>query len=335
MPSHEFINSTSLPILIAIILQSIIKYIMCISTIIINIFLITSLILIKRLRTTQNILLINVCFSCIFFSLATIISVSVTISVVHTKHVNSYWCQFAGFLVLSSAHCLMFSYTLVAFVRFLTIIYPFNKRISSIHYIKIYLVIKWILAFVLVSISLILPNQQIMFQSKPKMCTLNQQSPLLPIYFSTAYIIPFILISIMNLVTYLNVIRPRQKQLLSRARLSRLDRRKRRNLRLLRQFSFFTIIFLLGWTPFIIIELFDKNGKLPDIIYMSVLLLPLMCILIDSNAILYWNKTIRHQIQVWWQEFRKKNEIDNPQVRTDTNDDESATININAYVSIV
>ncbi|CAF1206339.1 unnamed protein product [Rotaria magnacalcarata] len=333
MEPHEVIDSISLSVLISIILKSSIKYIICLCIIIINILLITSLLLVKRLRTAQNLLLINVCFACIFFSIACILSISLTISIIYTKLVNPYVCQFTGFLILSSSHGLMFSYTLVAFVRFLTIIYPFNKKISSNHYIKMYLIIKWILAFLLPTVSLILPKQQIIFQSKAQMCTISQQSPLLYIYFSTAFIIPFILISLMNLVTYLNVTRSRQMHLLSRTKQSRLNRRKLRNVRLLRQFSFFTIIFLIGWTPFIIIEVFDKRGNIPDIFYLFTLLLPLICILIDSNAILYWNKTIHHQIQLWWQSLIKKTEIINYETNISKHDHKIISINTNADIS--
>jgi len=207
----------------------------------------------------------------------------------------------------------MFSYTLVTFVRFLTIIYPFNKKITSIKYIKIYLLLKWILAFLLPGISLILPNQQIIFQPKAKFCTIEQKSPILFISFCTGYIIPLILISLMNLVTYLNVTRSRQVSVLSQSKLSRLNKRKRRNVRLLRQFSLFTIIFLFGWTPFILIEVIDKDEKLSDSFYLFTLILPSICILIDSTVILYWNKTIYHQIQLWWKTLIRKTQINNHQ----------------------
>ncbi|CAF2429014.1 unnamed protein product [Rotaria sp. Silwood2] len=336
MSSHEGIGSISVPILISIILKSISTYIICLCIIIINILLIASLTLIKRLRTAQNLLLINVCFACIYFSLSCIFSVSFTISIVNTKNVNSYLCQFIGFLVMSSSHCVMLSYTLVTFVRFLTIIYPFNKKITTIYYIKSYLISIWMLAFVLPGITLILPKQQIIFQSKAKMCTINQQSSLLFMYFCTGYIIPFILISLMNLVTYLNVTHSRQVPFLSRTRQCRLNRRKRRNLRLLRQFSFFTIIFLLGWTPFITIEVFDKKEKLPDIFYLFTLILPSISILIDSNAILYWNKTIHHQIQLWWQSFiKKKTQIINHERNNHTLDHDILPIGTNANISTI
>ncbi|CAF1175671.1 unnamed protein product [Rotaria sordida] len=336
MSSYGVISSISIPILISIILKSIITYIIGLCIIIINILLIASLTRIKRLRTTQNLLLINVCCACIYFSLSCIVSVSLTMCILNTKNINSYLCQFIGFLVISSTHSVMLSYTLVTFIRFLTIIYPFNRKITKIHYIKNCLISKWILAIFLPGISLILPNQQIIFQSKAKICTINQQSPLLFIYFCTGYIIPFVLISLMNLVTYLNVTYSRQIPFLSRMKQCRLNRRKRRNLRLLRQFSFFTIIFLLGWTPFIIIEIFDKEGKLPDIFYLFTLILPLICILIDSTAILYWNKTIHHQIQLWWQSLIKKRpQIINHERNNYTTNHDSFSIDRNANMSSV
>jgi hypothetical protein len=321
MPSHEVIDPISVSVFISIILKCIIETIVCLCIIILNILLIASLLYIKRLRTTQNLLLINVSFACILFSLSCIISISLTISVLYTKHINSYVCQFIGFIVVSSCHCLLFSYTLVTFIRFLTIIYPFNRKITTIYYIKIYLILKWILAFLLSGISLILPNQQIIFQSKAKICTVSQQSPLLFIYFCTGYIIPISLISLMNLITYINVTRSGHILCLSRSKLSRLNKRRRRNLRLLRQFSLFTVLFIFGWTPFVIIEVSDRSGKLSDVYYLFTLLLPSICILIDSNAILYWNKTARNQIQLWWQSLINKTQVLNHDITShDTNE---------------
>jgi hypothetical protein len=117
----------------------------------------------------------------------------------------------------------------------------------------------------------------------------------------------------MNLITYLNVTRSRQVSVLSQTKLSRLNKRKRRNVRLLRQFSLFTIIFLFGWTPFILIEVIDKDEKLSDSFYLFTLVLPSICILIDSTVILYWNKTIYHQIQLWWKTLIRKIQINNHQ----------------------
>ncbi|CAF0882079.1 unnamed protein product [Adineta steineri] len=311
MGSYQTVNSVSLSILINIIIKCIIESLVCFCTIVLNILIITSLLGIKRLRTTQHFLLINVSFACIFFSLSCIISISLTMSTLYSKTINSYICQLIGFIVISSCHCLMFSYTLVTFIRFLTIIYPFNKKITSIQYIKIYLIIKWILAFILPGISLILPNQQIIFQPKARLCTISQQSPILFISFCTGYIIPLILISSMNLITYINVACSRQILGLSQTKLTRLNKRKRRNLRLLRQFSLFTIIFLFGWTPFILIEVIDKEEKLSDIFYLYTLILPSICILIDSSVILHWNKTIYQQIQLWKQILLRKTEIIN------------------------
>ncbi|UJR38132.1 hypothetical protein I4U23_030811 [Adineta vaga] len=308
MSSHPFIGSISSSVRLSVILKCIIESLVCFYAILINILIIISLLYIKRLRTTQNLLLINVSFACILFSVSCLLSISLTISILYFKTIPSFACQFIGFIVISSCHCLMFSYTLVTFVRFLTIIYPFNRKITSIQSIKIYLLFKWILAFLLPGISLILPKQQIIFQPKAKICTINQQSPILFITFCTGYIIPLILISLMNLITYINVTRSRQILGLSQTKLSRLNKRKRRNLRLLRQFSLFTVIFLLGWTPFIIIEVIDKEEKFSDAYYLFTLILPSICVLIDSHVILYWNKTIRHQIGVWWRILIRKSE---------------------------
>ena len=79
-----------IPVFISIVLKCIIETTVCLCVIIINILLIVSLIYIKRLRTTQNLLLINVSFACIVFSLSCIMSTSLTISVVYTKQYNSY-----------------------------------------------------------------------------------------------------------------------------------------------------------------------------------------------------------------------------------------------------
>lgn len=329
MSLYETIDPISDSILISIILKNIIESIVCISTIIINIILITSVAFIKRLHTTQNLLLINVCFACILFSLSCIGSISLTIYIVHTKIINPYICQFIGVLIILSSHGVMFSYTLVTFVRFLTIIYPFNKKINSIRYIKIYLISMWTLPFLLSGISLIIPSQRITFQTKAKLCIHKQRSPLLFIYFCTSYIIPFLSISLMNLTTYLNVVKSRQMHLLSRSKLSRFNRRKRRNLRLLRQFSFFSIIFLLGWTPFIIVEVFDKQEKLPDILYLFTLILPSICLLIDSHAILYWNKTIHNEIQLWRPFSRRNNKIINHERNNDKVKQDSESISTN------
>ena len=310
MLSDYLLDSIPLSTLISIVLKSVIESIICLCTIVINVLLIASLLRLKYFRITQNLLLINVCFACILFSLSCVISVTLTMSVLYTKTINSYLCQFVGFLVILSCHCLMLSYTLIAFARFLTVISPFNKKIVSIHYIKVYLILKWSLAFLLSATSLIFHHQQITFQTKAKICTLKQQSPILLTYFCTGYIVPVILITLMNLVTYLNVIRARSTSSLTQTRLFCLNRRKRRNLRLLRQFSLFTIIFFLGWTPFILIEIFDKQEGLPDIIYLFALSLPSTCVFIDSNAMLYWNKTAHRQIRLWWRSLIKKVSID-------------------------
>ena len=324
MPLNQVIGPISSSILISIIIKCIIESIACLCIIIINGLLIASLLYIKRLRTTQNLLLINVSFACIFFSLSCILSISLTIYTIYSKSVNSYICQLIGFTVILSCHSLMFSYTLVAFVRFLTIICPFNKKFTTLKSIQIFLILKWMLAFIVSSIILILPNKQITFQSKAKMCIINQQSPVLFSYFCTGYIIPFMLISLMNLITFVNVIHSRQISYLSRTRLSHLNKRKRRNLCLLRQFSFFTIFFVFGWTPFIIIEIFDKQEKLSDIFYLFTLVLPSICVLIDSSAILKWNKTVHHQVQLWWRLLIKKTQINKKERNDYTIDQDSA-----------
>lgn len=266
----------------------------------INVLIIIALCHAKNCRHSQNFLLINVSLSCIFFSCCCTLSISLSIYFLTKKEFHAFICKFVGFLLIVSCHCLMFSYTSVALLRFLSIIYPFNRKIMTIKYLKIYLFSTWGCAWLISSISLILPKEHIKFQSKAKVCFMNQQSPVLFLYFLTGFIIPIVSISLMNLITYLHVKRSRNMPSLSQYRRTRLNKRKRRNLRLLRQFSFFTIFFLLGWTPFIIIELFDRREQLSDIIYLYSLILPPVCVLIDSSAILSWNKPVQNQIRCWW-----------------------------------
>ena len=165
---YDVIDTIPLHILILVIFKSIIESALCLCIIIINLLIIVNLLQTKRLRIAQNLLLLNVACACILFSLSSILSISLTLYIVHIKLIISYLCQLIGFLIIASCHSLMFSYTLIAMVRFLTIIYPFNKKIISMYYIKLYLILKWILAFLIPGISLILPNQQIKFQSKAK-----------------------------------------------------------------------------------------------------------------------------------------------------------------------
>ena len=105
----------------------------------------------------------------------------------------------------------------------------------------------------------------------------------------------------MNLITYINVIRSRRLLSQSDSKASRLNKRTCRNLRLLRQFSLFTIFYVIGWTPFTIIEVFDRQERWPDLVYLYALTLPPICVLIDSSVICNWNKLVHQQVQAWWQ----------------------------------
>ncbi|CAF0985371.1 unnamed protein product [Adineta ricciae] len=309
MSTYRNIGSTVFSVLLNVSVKCIVESFVCLYTILLNVIIMGSLVYIKRHRNTQNLLLINVSIACIVFSLSCLLSICLTIWILYHRSVPTFACQFIAFIVISSCHCLMFSYTLVTFVRFLTIIYPFNRKITSVRWIQVYLVAKWMLAFLLPSISFLLPNHEIIFQPKAKICTVNQQSPVLILLFSTGYIIPLISISLMNLITYLNVTRSRQTLGMSQSKLFRLNKRKRRNLRLLRQFSMFTVFFFFGWTPFIIVEVVDKEGKLADAYYLFTLLLPSICVLIDSHVLLYWNKSISHQICLWWRVLIGQNQF--------------------------
>ena len=283
-------------------LSAICKYliesIIALATIVLNGLLMVGFLRLKQCRSAQNLLLINLSFVCIFFSLSCLLSISLSTYFLSINSIQLHLCRSSGFLLILSCHCLMFSYTLVALVRFLSIIYPFNRTLTGVQSVKIYLIVSWTMALLVSTISLIPASvPHIAFQPKAKICFMNQRSPVLYIYFSTGYIIPILLISAMNGITYLSVKRSRQLVALSQNKLSRLNKRNQRNLRLLRQFSLFTIFFIFGWTPFIIVEIFDRKERLSDIIYIYVLILPPICVLIDSCAILNWNKAIHNQVR--------------------------------------
>ena len=301
MNSEQIINSWSWLFSLSVIFKNSIESFICLLIIVLNFLLIISLVQVKHCRTSQNLLLVNVGFACIYFSISCLLSLSLTSYFLSTKTISTTQCRFIGFLLVSSCHCLMFSYTSVTWVRFLSILFPFKRKLTARPSIRLCLIATWTLAFILSSMSLILPNQHIRFQMKAKICFLNQQSPVMYIYFVTGYIIPILLISLMNLITYLSVKRSEQITSLSKSKLSRLNKRKRRNLRLLRQFSLFTIIFIFGWTPFIVVEIVDKDEKLSDMIYLYILILPPLCVLIDSCVIFRWNRTVRHHFGLWWQ----------------------------------
>lgn len=302
MNSEEFSKLLSFSSRFCLLLKNSFESLISISTIVLNVLLTISLISAKHCRTSQNLLLVNVCFACIYFSLTCLLSLCSTSYFLSKREIVELQCKFTGFLLLSSCHALMFSYTCVTLVRFLSIIYPFNRKLTSFKSIRIYLISTWVLSFSLSAISLILPGQAIRFQNKARICFVDPSSSVTYIYALTGYFLPIAIISSLNLISYLSVKRSEKLTSASQIKVSRFNRRKRRNIRLLRQFSAFTCIFIVGWTPFILVEIFDKEEKLSDFIYLNTLILPPLCVFIDSCFIFHWNKTVRNQFRSWWNE---------------------------------
>ena len=205
-------------------------------------------------------------------------------------------CRIIGYLIYSFCHGTMYSYLLLSINRFLNMFYRSKQSHLSISFTIIEIILQWLLAFMIPSISLFL--NQIDFQIKPRFCSARKPF-FMTLGILTGFFLPVIFITIFNLIIYFRINKLRTHEHLSfrKTKSNRLyNRENKTKSKLLRQFATFSFVFVIGWGFFACISIFDINDIVPESIYLITLSFPSVSLLIITLMIIHWNKPVKKSL---------------------------------------
>jgi hypothetical protein len=181
-----------------------------------------------------------------------------------------------------------------------------KKYPLSIRFIIFEIIFQWFLAFMISSIPLI--YNQIEFQIKPRFCSARK-----PIFMTlgivTGFVTPVIFIIIFYLMIYFHInklqtnvhlsfreTRKNKSNQFRQVSLRLYNRQKKKKIKVLRQSTAFSCVFIIGWGCFSLISIFDIKDIIPESIYLITLSFPAISLLITTLLIIHWNKSVKNSI---------------------------------------
>lgn len=221
---------------------------------------------------------INVCITTILLS-----CVMMTSSIMKFMNTSSLLsCRAQSFLTVMAACQMMYSHSVVAFSRFLAIVYS-NKRIfRSIACIWIFIIIGWLIAFLIALPFWILNGYA---------CSSSSQSSFLPYYALVGVlVIPIMIVMICNIRIFLFV-RRSSRRVHAEGRGNNIS--QARDVYLIKIMIVTFTVFVIGWIPLFVEQIFSSNITLSSAVDNIFQILPLFSMLFDVILLIYTNQPVR------------------------------------------
>ena len=248
-------------------------------TIILAIICILLILIHRTFRTNKlNWFIINICCTTILLSA---VMLSLTINT-YMRSIDSFSCRAQAFLLIMAACQMMYSHSVISISRYLTIVHS-NKRIfRSTVFISLCLISGWLTAFLL-SIPYLFVDSFT--------CSISKQTDFLS-YYSLVIVLflPLLIILICNIRIFLFV---RQSTRRIQAEGGRNNPSQSRDIRLIKTMIITFIVFVIGWIPLSIQQLFSETIHLSFTIISIFQTLPSFSMFFDVILLIYTNQPIR------------------------------------------
>lgn len=239
----------------------------------------------KTFRTKKfNWLTMNICFANLNLSVLQIFPTIIRLLNIDETTVS---CRVRGFLIDLSACYIMYSHCITSNCRLLSIRYPSKACFRS----SIWLISN-IVFTVIISIIIALPF--LFFDGFD--CTLTDSSRFLQIYSSISTMLLPIVLTILCNIAIIRFIRRSTKRVqdLNKKSPNRLNKR---DMHLNKIFVLTFSIFVIGWLPLFIQQMFsNQQNQISSIVETILQLLPSFSILADSILIIYSDPSVRKSI---------------------------------------
>jgi hypothetical protein len=222
---------------------------------------------------------VNVCITTVLLS-------SVMMSMSIMKFVNtssSLPCREQSFIIVLAACQMMYSHSVVAITRFLTIVYS-NKRIfRSIACIWMSIIIGWLIAFLVSMPFLILDGFS---------CSGSSRASFLPYYtLIGTLVLPILIVAICN-TRILLFVRQSSQRVHTEARGKNIASQAR-DIRLIKTMVVTFTVFVAGWVPLFVEQVFSANITVSSTADTIFQILPPLSMLFDVILLIYTNQPIR------------------------------------------
>ncbi|CAF0767776.1 unnamed protein product [Adineta ricciae] len=225
---------------------------------------------------------VNVCLTSVFLC-----SIILQISIQQLLTVSSgLSCRLQAYLADMAACQMMYSHCVVAISRIFTIVYSNKQFFRSNSYIWLCIGLGWAFALLIA-----LPQ----LFSNSFTCPGDEQPEFMPYYtLVTTLLLPVAIVSLCNIRIFLFV---RQSTRRVGVTGGSGQNSHSRDVFLLKTTIGTFVAFLIGWTPLLAIQLFNKNNLIPSFLNACIQVLPSITILYDVIVIIYTNQPVRNFIK--------------------------------------
>jgi hypothetical protein len=236
----------------------------------------------KTLRSNKfTWLTINVCFASTFFALIQLLSTGISLSDTPETVIS---CRSKGFIINMATCYIMYSHSIASFCRLLSVQYPHKMLFRSSHWLLSSIGVSWI-------VGLLLALPYLFFDGFACTSTYGQQ--FLQMYTSVWTIfIPIIIVAICN-ITIFRYVRQSSKRVHNLNNNIRNPLSKR-DMYLCRIMLLTFCVFVIGWTPVFIDQLFfNDENPLPSGVTTFLQILPSTSLLVDVIILIYSDQPVR------------------------------------------
>ncbi|CAF1110800.1 unnamed protein product [Adineta ricciae] len=220
---------------------------------------------------------VNICISTILLC--------INILVMHGNRndlFSSINCRVRAFFLLSAVNQLMYSHCVAAISRMLAIVYAKKSFSRSNTCLFIFITIGWLLAFLLSSINLFFDSYT---------CLQSASAEFVSHYtLVTTLIAPIVIVTVCN-GRILRHVRQSTRQL--RAQGTRAPLAHARDIYLLKVMIITFVVFLVGWTPVFLMQIFGASVDIPRFLAIILRILPSAAMLHDTLLLIFTNRPVR------------------------------------------
>ncbi|CAF1050064.1 unnamed protein product [Adineta ricciae] len=220
---------------------------------------------------------VNICISTVLLC--------INILVMHAEQndqSSSIICRVRAFFLLSAVNQLMYSHCVAAISRMLAIVHAKKSFSRSNTCLFICISIGWLLAFLLSSLNLFLDSYT---------CLQSTSSDFISHYtLVTTLIIPIVIVTVCN-GRILRHVRQSTRQLRAQGTQARLAHT--RDMYLLKVMIVTFVVFLVGWTPIFLMQIFGMSVDIPRFLTIILHVLPSAAMLHDTLFLIFTNKPVR------------------------------------------
>ncbi|CAF0904480.1 unnamed protein product [Adineta ricciae] len=191
-------------------------------------------------------------------------------------------CRIRAFFLLSAVNQLMYSHCVAAISRMLAIVYAKKSFSRSNTCLFICITIGWLLAFLLSSLNLFFDSHT---------CLQWTSVDFISHYtLVTSLIAPIVIVTVCN-GRILRHVRQSTRQL--RAQGTRAPLAHARDIYLLKVMIITFVVFLVGWTPVFLMQIFGVSVDIPRFLVIILHVLPSAAMLHDTLLLIFTNRPVR------------------------------------------